>query len=117
MERKSFESSKSPDDDCENKVIHPKYYKYLANILALKLGFVVTLQPNPGFRMENQNQGPILVFIATEKKLFFFQNFSCLPTSSVKLEIEHKSGNPLFLTANLISGTLIFCYWYLDFFL
>jgi hypothetical protein len=53
VERKSFESSKSPDDDCENKVIHPKYYKYLTNILAHKMGFGVIVQPQPGFGMEN----------------------------------------------------------------
>ena len=107
MERKSFESSKSPDDDCENKVIHPKYYKYLANILALKMGFDVTLLPKSD--IDCNRKETIFVDI--------FQNFSCLPTSLVKLETEHKSGNPLYLTANLISGTLIFCYWYLDFFL
>ena len=58
MERKSFESSKSPDDDCENNVIHSKCYKHLANILAHDLGFSVIVQPKPGFGM---NQGPILV--------------------------------------------------------
>ena len=49
MERKSFESSKSPDDDCENKFIHPKCYTYLADILAHKMAFGVIVQPKPGF--------------------------------------------------------------------
>ena len=41
--------AQSPDDDCENKVIHPKYYKYLANILAHEMALGVIVQPKPGF--------------------------------------------------------------------
>ena len=76
MERKSFESSKSPDDDSENKVIHPKCYKYLADILAHEMGFVVIVQLKPGFGMENPETKNQFWYCNQKETFMFFHFFS-----------------------------------------
>ena len=75
MERKSFESSKSPDDDCENKVIHPKYYKHLANILAHEMGFGVIVQPKPGLGMEDPETKDQFRYCNRTETFIFSKNF------------------------------------------